>query len=280
MNEDPEEATTVSNREDTSKAMNELLDKSIDKKRNNLLKISSDFMKQTNKNNSLNDTVLKEIFNMINNQESLQNTLSSSVNAFHKVERLNQHYQKSVTYLLDQMGKFEESKQEEISTLKKSYEQKLVALESELQRKDILIEVLSKVNNEKDKVIDQLQMKNNINEKSLVNLNLSKKIRKAPTYIPKPNEKLSPVGKKKPRQTNGGYVVKDLDFLQEYMNSPKNCQQDTTTPRSTKDSPSRHSIGVQTNIPIIIPPASSVDKENYSWKEHLKLPNIKKTPFT
>ena len=58
------------------------------------------------------------------------------------------------------MKKLEESHIDEISALKSTYEEKLNLLEYELQKKDSLIEVLTRVSDEKDKVIENLHLYN------------------------------------------------------------------------------------------------------------------------
>ncbi|KAF0976558.1 hypothetical protein FDP41_004457 [Naegleria fowleri] len=173
---------------------------------------------------ALEENFAKDLSTFLNNQNNNQTVILKSEKVI---------YLKNIENLVRQIKILDETRKGEIASLKSMYEEKLAVLESELQKKESLVGILTRVSEEKDRVIDNIHLENGARVSTPKELkSMKQELNCLKRHLPETSETLtqlkkdrkksrSPVETVYPKKVNvsSSSPPKDLDDLKEYFNS-------------------------------------------------------------
>ncbi|EFC46605.1 predicted protein [Naegleria gruberi] len=180
---------------------------------------------------SLSETVVRNLQLFLLQQDNNQTYISRN-------DKYN--YLRNLEHLLKNMKRLEEARQDEITSLRTTYEEKLSLLEQELQRKDSLIEVLTRVSDEKDKVIESLHLYNGARVVTPRELReIKQEISNLKRQLPETTETLSTIKKDRKKASSTDTLQGKRSVFNSYNLKEKKDQ------KELKDSQVKDSIAVK-----------------------------------
>jgi len=179
--------------------------------------IQTELERYSHHDSILNAGVVQGLSRFIGSQDHTFSNLQKS-------ERLI--FLKNFESLLRQIKHIEEAREDEVESLKSSFQEKLGVLEAEIQRKDTMISVLMKLNEDKDKLIDSIHMEKaaRVNTPSEMK-QLKQELYDLKKLLPETSETLTLLKKEKKKASTPEAVgkrvtlsySKELNDLKEYV---------------------------------------------------------------
>ncbi|KAG2378053.1 hypothetical protein C9374_008675 [Naegleria lovaniensis] len=214
---------------------------------------------------ALGDHIAKDLSSFLNNQNNNQTVILKSEKVI---------YLKNIENLVRQIKVLDETRKGEITSLKSMYEEKLAVLESELQKKESLVEILTRVSEEKDRVIDNIHLENGARVTTPKELrNMKQELNCLKRHLPETSETLSQLKKDRKKSRSPVETVypkkvslsssspsKDLNDLKEYFNKNSSVHSSPTLTDKTRwiqDSINNNRSSMNEKLPSLTKKTSS-----------------------